>query len=105
MPFVVYVFKIRKRKQKESTIYTDRDKIRRRIRIMFTLIFFILFIMIFGKIIIFGVKAAWGIGKLLFSVVLLPLIILALFFAGLIYVAFIALVIVGMIALIKCIVD
>ncbi len=72
---------------------------------MFTLIFFILFIMVFGKIVMFGIKAAWGIGKILFSVVLLPIIILALFFAGLIYMAFTALVIVGIIALIKCIVD
>lgn len=72
---------------------------------MFTLIFFILFIIVFGKIILFGIKAAWSIGKILFSVVLIPLAILILFFTGLVYVAFAMLVIIGIIALIKGIID
>ena len=72
---------------------------------MFTLIFFILFIMVFGKILLFGIRAAWSIGKFLFSLVLLPIGILALFLSGLIYVAFIVLVVIGIIALVKCISD
>ena len=72
---------------------------------MFTIIFFILFIMIFDKILLFGIKAAWSIEKFLLSVVLLPIGILALFLSGLIYMAFIVLVVMGIVALVKCIVD
>lgn len=72
---------------------------------MFTIIFFILFLMVFGKILMFGIKAAWGLGKILFSVVLLPIIILGLFLSGLIYLAFIVLVVIGIVALVKCFID
>ena len=72
---------------------------------MFTIIFFVLFIMIFDKILLFGIKVAWSIGKFLLSVVLLPIGILALFLSGLIYMTFIVLVGMGIVALVKCIVD
>ena len=40
---------------------------------MLTFIFTIFMFLIFGKILVFAVKAAWGISKIIASVVLLPL--------------------------------
>ena len=45
---------------------------------MVTIVFFILMLMIFGKLLIFGIKAAWGISKFLLTVVLLPVILIGL---------------------------
>ena len=43
---------------------------------MLTLLFTVLLFLVFGKILIFSVKAAWGISKIVCAVVLLPLGIL-----------------------------
>lgn len=66
---------------------------------MFTLIFMILLFSIFGKLLGLSVKAAWGITKVLFTLVLLPVILIALVIGGLIYIAFPILIIVGIAAL------
>ena len=57
---------------------------------MLSLLFTICMIWIFGKLFIFGVKAAWGISKLLLTVVFLPLM----------SIAFPILIIVGIVALV-----
>lgn len=67
---------------------------------MLSLIFAILLIVIFGKLLIFGVKAAWGISKLLVTVVLLPLTLIGLVIGGLLSLAFPILIVVGIIAVI-----
>ena len=67
---------------------------------MLTLLFIILMFLIFGKLIGFAVKAAWGISKMLLSVVLLPLILIGMVAAGLIYIAFPVLIILGVVSLI-----
>lgn len=66
---------------------------------MFTLIFMILLFSVFGKLLSLSVKAAWGITKVLFTLVLLPIILIALVIGGLIYIAFPVLIIVGIVAL------
>lgn len=66
---------------------------------MLTLIFTILMLLIFGKLIGFAVKAAWGISKIICTVVLLPLFLIGLVFAGLIGIAFPILLIVGIVSL------
>lgn len=66
---------------------------------MLTLIFTILMLLIFGKLIGFAVKAAWGISKIICTVVLLPLFLIGLVFAGLIGIAFPILVVVGIVSL------
>lgn len=66
---------------------------------MLTLIFTILMLLIFGKIIGFAVKAAWGISKIICTVVLLPLFLIGLVFAGLIGIAFPILLVVGIVSL------
>ena len=58
-------------------------------------------IWIFGKILFFGIKAAWGILKFLVTVVLLPLVLIGMVVCGLIYIAFPILIVVGIVALIS----
>ena len=66
---------------------------------MIELLFAILMFVVFGKILFFAIKATWSITKILFTVVLLPFILVVLAFAGLLYIAFPALIIIGLIAL------
>lgn len=66
---------------------------------MLKLLFFILMFMIFGKILGFAVKAAWGLSKIICSVVLLPLFLIALVIKGFIAVALPILLVFGVIAL------
>ena len=68
---------------------------------MLTFLFFLLLFGIFGKLIWLAVKAAWGISKIVFSIVFLPVVVLVLFFSGLVYVALGLLVAIGVGSLIK----
>lgn len=69
---------------------------------MLTLLFAICLIGFMGKFFIFGVKASWGILKLLCYVMFFPLILIGLVIGGLIYLALPLLIIGGIIALIVC---
>jgi hypothetical protein len=69
---------------------------------MLTLLFSILMIMIFGKILLFSIRAAWGLTRILFSVVLLPIFLIGLVFTGLLTVAFPILIFVGILSLVVC---
>ena len=55
-------------------------------------------IVVFVKILVFAVKAAWGISKIIVTVVLLPLILLGLVLKGLIDLAFPILLIIGVVS-------
>ena len=68
---------------------------------MLSLLFAICMIWFVGKFFIFGVKASWGILKLLCTVVLFPVILIGMVVGGLIYIAFPLLIIGGIIALIS----
>lgn len=65
-----------------------------------TILFAVLMIAVFGKLIGLAVKAAWGITKIIFSIVFCPLVLIGLFVAGLVYLAVPILVIIGILALI-----
>lgn len=67
---------------------------------MLELVFIILMFLIFGKLIIFAVKAAWGISKIVCTIVLLPLFLEGMVFAGLIGIALPILLVVGIVSLI-----
>ena len=67
---------------------------------MLELLFTICMIWIFGKLFFFGIRAAWGITKILLTVVFLPVILIAMVIGGLIYVAFPILLVIGLISLI-----
>lgn len=67
---------------------------------MFSLIFAICMIGFIWKLFIFGVKAFWGIFKLLCSVVFFPVILIGMVVGGLMYIAFPLLIIGGIIVLV-----
>lgn len=64
---------------------------------MWLLLFVILLLVIFGKLLSLALKAAWSITKILFSVVIFPLVLIMLVAAGLMYVALPVLVIAGIV--------
>ena len=66
---------------------------------MLTLFFIILLFVVFGKILGFAIRATWGVSKIVFSVVLIPLCFVGLVIKGLIGIAIPILVIVGIISL------
>lgn len=67
---------------------------------MLTLLFTICMIWFIGKFFIFGLKASWGILKLLCTVVIFPVILIGMVVGGLVYIAFPLLLIGGIIGLI-----
>lgn len=68
---------------------------------MFTLIFLICMFGIFGKLVGVAFEMAWGITKVAFTLVFLPLIILACLFKGLLIIAVPALIVVGFITVVS----
>lgn len=66
---------------------------------MLTIIFLLLMIVVFGKLIWLAMRAAWGITKVLFSIVFLPIVLIVLALSGLMVVALPILIIVGLAAL------
>lgn len=67
---------------------------------MLTVLFIVLLLLVFGKILVFAIKAAWGISKIIVSVVLLPVILIAMALTGLLSVAFVILIMIGLISLV-----
>jgi len=68
---------------------------------MLTLLFVVMMCAIFGNLFAFAIKAAWGIGKLIFMFAVLPLLIVGMIIAGVINLVVPVLVIVGIVYLIK----
>lgn len=68
---------------------------------MLTLIFWVLMVVVFGKLILLSMKAAWGITKVLFTLVFLPIGLLLLVFGGMISLALPILAIIGIVTLVK----
>lgn len=66
---------------------------------MLTLIFIVLILAVFGKLLAFAIKATWGITKIVFTVVLFPLVLIAMVFAGLFAFVLPILIIVGLISM------
>lgn len=66
---------------------------------MLSLIFIILMFVVFGKILWFAIKAAWGMSKIVCSVVLLPLLLLGMLIIGLVELALPILLIIGVVSL------
>lgn len=68
---------------------------------MFYFLFMILMFYIFGKLFFFGLKAAWGLSKFVLTIILLPIALMVMVSAGLIYFAFVLLIVVGIISFFK----
>lgn len=62
---------------------------------MLSLLFGVCMLLVFGKILIFGIKVSWGILKILLSVVFLPFILIGLVISGLLSIAFPILIVIG----------
>ncbi len=67
---------------------------------MLGILFWILFIMIFGKLILFAFKAAWGITKVLFTIIIFPLVLIGMVVSGLLSLALPLLLVGGVVALV-----
>ena len=67
---------------------------------MFTLLFIFCMFGVFGKLLCFGLKAAWGISRFVLNIVFLPLILIVMVAGGLLSVAFPLLLIIGVIGLV-----
>jgi hypothetical protein len=57
-------------------------------------------ISVFGRLLVWSIKAAWGIGKVLFSLVFLPLMLIGMVCSGLLYLAIVILAICGVVVFI-----
>ena len=66
---------------------------------MLGLIFWILMLAVFGNILMFAIRMTWGITKVVFSVVLLPVTLVVLVLGGLLRIAFPLLAVIGLILL------
>nr|WP_294680405.1 hypothetical protein [uncultured Anaerotignum sp.] len=62
-------------------------------------LFILCMIGVFGKLLLFGIRAAWGISTFLLTVVFLPVVLIGLVLGGLLYIAFPILIVIGIIAL------
>lgn len=67
---------------------------------MLGIIFWILFIMIFGRLILFAFKAAWGVTKVLFIIIIFPLVLVGMVVSGLLSLALPLLLVGGVVALV-----
>jgi hypothetical protein len=67
---------------------------------MWSLLFFVLMIVVFGKILKFAIKATWGVAKIMVTLVFLPVILVGLVLAGLLTLALPILVVIGIVAFI-----
>lgn len=68
---------------------------------LFDVLFSVLFVCIFGRLIFFAFRLAWGFTKVLFTLILLPLVLVGILLAGLTWLALPILIIVGIVSLIK----
>ena len=68
---------------------------------MFYFLFMILMFYIFGTLFFFGLKAAWGLSKFVLTIILLPITLMVMVSCGLLYFAFVLLIVVGIISFFK----
>ena len=68
---------------------------------MFYFLLMILMFYIFGKLFFFGLKAAWGLSKFVLTIILLPITLMVMVSCGLLYFAFVLLIVVGIISFFK----
>ena len=67
---------------------------------MLNILFVILLFVVFGKILMLALKAAWGISKIIVTVVLIPVILIAMALTGLLSVALVFLIVIGLVSFI-----
>ena len=70
---------------------------------IWSILFFIVMVHVFGKLAIFGVKMAWGIAKFVCWILLLPAFLIALVFAGMFVIAVPILAVIGLFTLLEAV--
>ena len=68
---------------------------------MFYFLFMIFMFYIFGILFFFGFMAAWGLSKFVLTIILLPITLMVMVSCGLLYFAFVLLIVVGIISFFK----
>ncbi len=68
---------------------------------MLTIIFLVLLLTFVGKLSFWAMRAAWGISKVLLTIVFFPLILICIAFSGVLSLALVLLIIGGLIAFVK----
>ncbi len=68
---------------------------------MLTFIFSIMMAVIFGRLLIFALRCAWGVGRVLFTLLFLPLLIIGAAAQGLMALALPLLVVMGLASLLR----
>lgn len=66
---------------------------------MLELLFTILMFVVFIRIMIIAVKATWGLAKIALGIIFLPITLIVLALAGMIYLAFPILIVIGLMSL------
>lgn len=72
---------------------------------MLTVIFIVALLWVAWKMLVLGIKAAWGIAKIICAVLLLPVFLFGLMCVGLMYIAIPILIIAGIIIFVGGLVD
>ena len=67
---------------------------------MLSLIFSIMMLIVFGKLLGLAIRASWTVLKIVFTLVFLPLILIGMCIAGMFYIAIPVLIVIGIISLI-----
>lgn len=62
---------------------------------MFTLLFFILFMIVFGNLIRLAFRLTWGIFKVVGALIIVPAILIGMFAVGMVYIALPVVVMIG----------
>ena len=70
---------------------------------LFEIIFWVLFVLIFGKLISFAIRMAWGLLQVALILVAMPLMLLAMVMGGMLMLAFPFLAFIGLVTLISAI--
>ena len=65
---------------------------------MWSIIFFVLLFVVFGKILLFAIKATWSIARIIVSLIVFPLILVGLVLSGLVALALPILIVAGIVA-------
>ncbi|SES91183.1 hypothetical protein SAMN02910413_1221 [Pseudobutyrivibrio sp. C4] len=67
---------------------------------MLSLIFSVMMLIVFGKLLGLAIRASWTVLKVVFTLVFLPLILIGMCIAGMFYIAIPVLIVIGIISLI-----
>jgi len=68
---------------------------------MLSLLFAVMMIAVFGRILWFAIRTAWDITRIVLGIIVLPIVLVVLAVAGLLYIAFPLLIVVGLFSLLR----